>query len=85
MAQRFRARVALVEDTGWVPSTRIAAYRHLGLQFQGIWHRLLTLGDTSHPYGAHTYVQKKILIHIKTLKKKKKKKKKPPNQPQVGG
>lgn len=35
MAQKSRARTALLEDVGSVPSTHIAPYNFLSLQIQG--------------------------------------------------
>lgn len=41
-AQQLRALDTLTEDLGSVPTTQRVAHNHLDLQFQSIWHPLLT-------------------------------------------
>lgn len=64
--QRVNTLATFTEDPGSVPKTHIIVSNYLHLQFWGIWcPPSLGLWWQKHTYGIHTYMNSKILIHIK--------------------
>lgn len=73
MALQLRTLVTLPEDSGSIPSTHMAVYKHLKLQFQGIQCPIVASISTRHKHGIKTYAGKTpIYIKLKIFLKKEK-------------